>query len=123
MVVKKLIGKMVVSLIRALVRAFFGMLVGVALIGLILIMLLLFGVLIPEADGVMEIISLLAVGAGFGAIVGFFDMIDFSAKGSRSRQSLENTTTNSIPNGHRTGPLGSVRNSSWQSNSDSRGQP
>jgi predicted phage tail protein len=123
MVIKKLIGKMVVALIRALVRAFFGMLVGVALIGFILIMLLLFGVLIPEAGGVMEIMSLIAVGAGLGAIVGFFDMIDFSAKGSRSRQSSDNTQ-NPLPSVRRTGPLGSVRNSNWQNNSsNSRGQP
>jgi len=122
MVVKKLIGKIVVGLIRALVRAFFGILVGIALIVLILIMLLLFGILIPEAGGIKEILSLIAVGAGLGGVIGFFDMIDFSAKGSRSRQSSENTI-NSVPNGHRTGPLGSVRNSNWQNSSDSRGQP
>jgi ABC-type transport system involved in cytochrome bd biosynthesis fused ATPase/permease subunit len=123
MVVKKLIGKMVVALIRAMVRAIFGMLVGVALIGLILIMLLLFGVLMPEVGGIMEIFSLLLVGASVGAIVGFFDLLDVGARRSRSRESLENSQ-NHLPQSNGHGPLGSVRNNTWQSTSDnSRGQP
>jgi len=123
MVVKKLIGKIVVALIKALVRALFGMLVGIALIGLILIMLLFFGFLMPEIGGIMEILSLLIVGAGVGAIVGFFDLLDIGAKRSRSQESSENSKNN-LPQNNGRGPLGSMSNNRWQStSSNSRGQP
>jgi hypothetical protein len=88
MVMKKIIGKIVVALIKALVRAFFGMLIGAALIGLILIILLFFGAAIPDGGGktvIFEIVGLLLVGAGIGAFVGFFDMLDFASKAPEPR--------------------------------------
>ncbi|MDM8558921.1 hypothetical protein [Candidatus Parabeggiatoa sp. HSG14] len=93
---KKIIGKIVVALIKALVRAFFGMFVGAALVGLVVIMLLFFGALTPDAGNdamVLEIFSLLLIGGAIGAIVGFFDMLDMSSKASKAsnqRQHLEN---------------------------------
>ena len=93
---KKIIGKIVVALLRSLIRAFFGTLVGMALVGLIVMMLLFFGILIPEMQSkmmVFEIVGLLLVGAVIGAVVGFFDMLDFGSKVSDQRKredSLEN---------------------------------
>jgi len=103
--VKKFIGKIVVALIRALMRAFFGMFVGTALVGFIVIMLLFFGVLMPEiqSEGMMiELVGLLLIGAGIGAVVGFFDMMDFSSKASEQHKQKINT------------------NDSWQNRHDER---
>jgi len=97
---KKLIGKIVVALIRALIRAFFGTLVGVALVGFIVIMLLFFGILMPDVQSqmmIIEIVGLLLVGAVIGAVVGFFDMLDFGSRVSDQRKredSLENNMRN-----------------------------
>ncbi|RKZ93247.1 MAG: hypothetical protein DRR19_01700 [Candidatus Parabeggiatoa sp. nov. 1] len=81
--IKKFIGKIVVALIKAMARAFVGMLMGIAFMGFILVMLLFFGVAAPQAGQeimLMEIIGLLLVGAGIGAIAGFFDMLDFQRR-------------------------------------------
>ncbi|MCK5521820.1 MAG: hypothetical protein KAI83_01685 [Thiomargarita sp.] len=105
---KKIIGKIIVALIRALVRAFFGMLVGIALVGFIVVMLLLFGVLMPDVQSeimIFEIVGLLLVGAVIGAIVGFFDMLDFGSKISdqnKQEEKVENALHTT--NGHRKGP-------------------
>ncbi|MDM8564395.1 hypothetical protein QUF74_01935 [Candidatus Halobeggiatoa sp. HSG11] len=79
MLIKKLIGKIIIALIRASIRAFFGMLTGIAIVSATLMMLLFFGVLTPSVGSetmVFEIVGLLMVGACVGAVVGFFDMLE-----------------------------------------------
>ncbi len=79
MVVKRFIGKIIIALIRASIRAFFGMLIGIAIVTITLMTLLFFGILTPSAGSetmVLEIIGLLIAGASIGAVVGFFDMLD-----------------------------------------------
>jgi len=82
MVVKQLIGKIIIVLIRAVIRAFFGMLIGIAIVSSTLMILLFFGILTPSAGSenmVYEIVGLLIAGASIGSIVGFFDMLDNKA--------------------------------------------
>jgi predicted lipid-binding transport protein (Tim44 family) len=103
--VKKLIGKIVVALIKAFIRAFIGMFVGIALVGFVLIISLFFGVLIPEIQGegmMIELLGLLLIGAGIGAVVGFFDMMDFGSKVSEQHKPKINT------------------NNSWQNRNEER---
>ncbi len=79
MVVKRLIGKAIIALIRASIRAFFGMLIGIATVTITLMILLFFGVLTPSAGSetmIFEIVGLLIAGACIGSVVGFFGMLD-----------------------------------------------
>ena len=124
MVMKKIIGKIVVALIKALVRAFFGMLIGAALIGLILIMLLFFGVAIPEAGGktvIFEIVVLLLVGAAIGAFVGFFDMLDFASRASDPRSRGGNAPSRRHHGGEHRGEL--KHGGSWHRGNGNHRQP
>jgi len=99
--VKKFIGKIVVALVKALMRAFLGMFIGVIFVGLIIIVLLFFDVLVPELNDegiVSELISLLLIGGGIGAVVGFFDMIEFNPKPPFSNKKNKTDTGNSWRN-------------------------
>jgi hypothetical protein len=79
MAVKQLIGRIIIALIRASIRAFFGMLIGVAIVSITLVILLFSGVLIPSVGSetmVFEIVGLLIAGACIGAMAGFFNMVN-----------------------------------------------
>ncbi|MFK5969373.1 MAG: hypothetical protein QM487_04530 [Candidatus Marithrix sp.] len=55
------------------------MLIGIAIVGITLMILLFFGILTPSAGNetmIFEIIGLLIIGACVGFTVGFFDMLD-----------------------------------------------
>ena len=82
-------GKIMVTLIMALIRTFIGICVGIAIIGLILVMLLFFGVLIPNGETTFfEFVSLLSIGAVVGGIIGLFDMLNFSIPKTTTPQDL-----------------------------------
>ena len=89
---KKFIGKIVVAVVKALMRGFLGMFIGIVFVGLIIIVLLFFDVLVPDLQSegmVSELVSLLFIGGGIGAVVGFFDMIDFNTKPSLHSKNIK----------------------------------
>ncbi len=90
---KKFIGKIVVALVKGLMRAFLGMFIGIVFVGLIIIVLVFFDVLVLEElqnKGVFsEFTRLLLIGGGIGAVVGFFDMIDFSSRPSLHSKNIK----------------------------------
>ena len=81
--IRTFIGKMIVALVKAMMRAFVGMLMGIAFMAFILVMLLFFATGASQSGQeitLVEIIGLVIVGAGIGAIAGFFDMLDFQRR-------------------------------------------
>jgi len=94
---KKIMGILILALVKALMRAVVGMFIGAAFIGLILMMLFIFGVLMPaNAQAqimLVEVVGLLLIGAIIGAIVGFFDLLDFGSKVSTGQRFKENRST------------------------------
>jgi hypothetical protein len=88
-ILKKIMGILILALIKALMRAIVGLFIGASFIGLILMMLFIFGMLVPaNAQAqimLVEVVGLLLIGAIVGAIVGFFDLLDFGSKVSSQR--------------------------------------
>jgi putative effector of murein hydrolase LrgA (UPF0299 family) len=86
---KKMMGILVLALIKALMRSVVGLFIGASFIGLILMMLFIFSILMPaNAQAqimLVEVVGLLLIGAIVGAIVGFFDLLDFGSKVSSQR--------------------------------------
>jgi thiol:disulfide interchange protein len=84
-ILKKIMGILILALIKALMRAIVGLFIGASFIGLILMMLFIFGMLVPaNAQAqimLVEVVGLLLI----GAIVGFFDLLDFGSKVSSQR--------------------------------------
>lgn len=97
---KKMMGILILLLVKALMRAVVGMFIGASFIGLILMMLFVFGVSMPaNAQAqitLIEVVGLLFIGAIIGAIVGFFDLLDFGSKISSQRFRENRSSHNGI---------------------------
>nr|MCK5720699.1 hypothetical protein [Thiomargarita sp.] len=77
---KKNFNQITLILIQAMAKSFLGMFIAIAVFGIASIILVFFEIFMPKMSTEMiwfEITGLLLIGTVIGAIVGFFDMLDF----------------------------------------------